>query len=135
LRLLQHLGPDGTRRVILSDADGSRFLRGVDTTLTLAQAAIAEGTSLADAARTRASDERVDITAELAAAHTVRDAYDAKTFSLSASLERQTNIFFQKAWTWSFGAELLASDERDVIAATGAPRRRTFFISALPTSL
>ncbi|AXJ96156.1 MULTISPECIES: autotransporter assembly complex family protein [unclassified Sphingomonas] len=75
------------------------------------------------------------LTAELAAAHTVRDAYDAKTFSLSASLERQTNIFFQKAWTWSFGAELLASDERDVIAATGAPRRRTFFISALPTSL
>ncbi|AXJ95572.1 MULTISPECIES: AraD1 family protein [unclassified Sphingomonas] len=67
LRLLQHLGPDGTRRVILSDADGSRFLRGVDTTLTLAQAAIAEGTSLADAARTRASDERVDIAAELAA--------------------------------------------------------------------
>ena len=45
-----------------------------------------------------------------------------KTFSLSGSLERQTNIFFQKTWTWSLGAELLASDERDVIAATGAPR-------------
>lgn len=75
------------------------------------------------------------LTAEFAAAHTVRNAYDAKTFSLSGNLERQTNIFFQKAWTWSFGAELLASDERDVIAATGQPRRRTFFIGALPTSL
>jgi len=33
------------------------------------------------------------------------------------------------------GAELIASDERDVIVSTGDPRRRTFFIGALPTSL
>ncbi|MBI0475129.1 outer membrane protein assembly factor [Sphingomonas sp. MA1305] len=75
------------------------------------------------------------LTAQIAAAHTVRDAYEAKTFSLSANLERQTNIFFQKAWTWSLGGELLTSDERDVIETTGQPRRRTFFIGALPTSL
>ncbi len=75
------------------------------------------------------------LTAQIAAANVNRDAYQAKTFSLSASLERQTNIFFQKAWTWSLGAELLASDERDVIASTGQPRRRTFFIGALPASL
>ena len=75
------------------------------------------------------------LTAQFAAAHTRRDAYDARTYSLSAALERQTNIFFQKTWTWSLGGELLASDERDVIAATGEPRRRTFFIGALPTSL
>ena len=75
------------------------------------------------------------LTLQGAATHTQRTAYDAKTFSLAAGLERQTNIFFQKAWTWSFGGELLASDERDVILATGAPRRRTFFIGALPTSL
>lgn len=75
------------------------------------------------------------LTAQLAAAHTQRDAYDARTFSLSGSLERQTNIFFQKAWTWSLGAELVASDERDVIVSTGEPRRRTFFIAALPTTL
>jgi translocation and assembly module TamA len=54
---------------------------------------------------------------------------------LSGNLERQTNIFFQKTWTWSLGAELLASDERDVIVSTGQPRRRTFLIGALPTSL
>ncbi|WP_085808623.1 autotransporter assembly complex family protein [Sphingomonas sp. TZW2008] len=75
------------------------------------------------------------LTAQIAAAHTQRDAYEANTFSLSGSLERQTNIFFQKTWTWSLGAELLASDERDVIVSTGAPRRRTFFIAAAPTSL
>jgi len=75
------------------------------------------------------------LTAQVSAAHTNRDAYDAKTFTLSGSLERQTNIFFQKTWTWSLGAELVASDERDVLVATGLPRRRTFFIGALPTSL
>lgn len=75
------------------------------------------------------------LTAQIAASHTNRTAYDARTFSLSGSLERQTNIFFQKAWTWSLGGELLASDERDVIVSTGQPRRRTFFIAALPTSL
>lgn len=75
------------------------------------------------------------LTLQLAAAHTERDAYEADTLQLAGSLERQTNIFFQKAWTWSLGAELVATDERDVIVATGAPRRRTYFIGALPTSL
>jgi translocation and assembly module TamA len=75
------------------------------------------------------------LTAQIAAAHTHRTAYDARTFSLSGSLEQQTNIFFQKTWTWSLGAELVASDERDVIASTGAPRRHTYFIGALPTAL
>ena len=75
------------------------------------------------------------LTAQVAAAHLERDAFEADTLSLSASLEQQTTIFFQKAWTWSLGGELLASDERDVIASTGEPRRRTFLIGALPTSL
>ncbi len=75
------------------------------------------------------------LTAQIAAAHLERDAFVADTLSIAGSLERQTNIFFQKAWTWSVGAELAASDERDVILATGAPRRRIYFIGALPTSL
>ena len=74
-------------------------------------------------------------TGQFAAAHVERDAYEANTLSLSGTIERQTNIFFQKKWIWSLGAELLASDERDVDAKTGLPRRRTFFIGALPTSL
>ena len=75
------------------------------------------------------------LTAQFAATHLVRDAYEAKTLLLSAGLERQTTIFFQKKWIWSFGAELLASNERDVDASTGAPRERIFLIGALPTSL
>ena len=75
------------------------------------------------------------LTAQVVASNLTRDAYQAKTFSVSGSLEKQTNIFFQKKWTWSLGAELAASDERDVILSTGAPRRRTFFIGALPTTL
>ncbi len=75
------------------------------------------------------------LTGQIAATHLERDAFVADTLSLSASLERQTNIFFQKTWTWSLGGELVATDERDVIVATGEPRRRTYFIGALPTSL
>lgn len=75
------------------------------------------------------------LTAQFAASHVQRDAYEAKTLTIAASLERQTTIFFQKAWTWSIGGEVLSSDERDVIAATGQPRRRTFYIAAAPTSL
>lgn len=75
------------------------------------------------------------LTAQLNASNVNRAAFQATTFSISGALERQTTIFFQKAWTWSVGAELAASDERDVILATGDPRRRTFFIAALPTSL
>ncbi|WP_404368267.1 autotransporter assembly complex family protein [Sphingomonas sp. MMS24-J45] len=75
------------------------------------------------------------LTASLTASNLTRDAYQARTFGLAGSLERQTNIFFQKKWTWSVGGELLASEERDVDASTGAPRRRTYFIGALPTTL
>lgn len=75
------------------------------------------------------------LTFQAVASNLKRDAYRARTLSLSGSLERQTNIFFQKKWTWSLGAEIAASDERDVILDTGAPRRRTYFIGALPTTL
>ena len=73
--------------------------------------------------------------AQVSAAHIERDAYTADTASISATLERQTNIFFQKTWTWSLGAELVTTDEQDVVASTGEPRRRTYYIGALPTSL
>ncbi|MFM9827512.1 MAG: autotransporter assembly complex protein TamA [Sphingomonas sp.] len=75
------------------------------------------------------------LTAQLSASNTRRAAFQATTFSLSGSLERLTTIFFQKQWAWSVGGELAASDERDVIVSTGTPRRRTFFILALPTGV
>jgi translocation and assembly module TamA len=75
------------------------------------------------------------LNAQALASHVDRDAFEAKTVSLSAGFERQSNFIWQKKWTWSLGAELVATDERDTIEATGDPRRRTFFIAALPGSL
>ncbi len=75
------------------------------------------------------------LNAQALGSHVDRDAYEAKTVSLSAGFERQSNFIWQKKWTWSLGAELVATDERDTIEATGEPRRRTFFIAAVPGSL
>jgi translocation and assembly module TamA len=75
------------------------------------------------------------LTAQVAVSHIDRAAYDARTTILSGAIERQTNLIWQKKWTWSAGAELVATDERDVDLDTATTRRRTFFIGALPASL
>jgi translocation and assembly module TamA len=75
------------------------------------------------------------LTAQVAASHVDRSAYDARSFLVGAALERQTNIIWQKRWTWSVGADLIATDERDVDVASATTRRRTFFIGALPATL
>jgi translocation and assembly module TamA len=75
------------------------------------------------------------LNAQFAISHINRAAYDARTSVLAGSIERQTNLIWQKKWTWSLGGELIATDERDVDLASGMTRRRTFFIAALPASL
>ena len=75
------------------------------------------------------------LTANIAASHIDRDAYEARSFLVGVGLERQTNIIWQKKWTWSVGADLIATDERDVDVESGTTRRRTFFIGALPATL
>jgi translocation and assembly module TamA len=75
------------------------------------------------------------LNAQMVASHVNRAAFDARTFQLAGGIERQTNLIWQKKWTWSLGAELIASDERDVDVASGTTRRRTFFIGALPATL
>ena len=71
----------------------------------------------------------------IVAAHEVRAAYDAKSLDIGGSIERQTNIIWQKKWTYSFGFEALASRERDFVTTAGVAQRRTFFIGALPLTL
>ncbi len=63
-----------------------------------------------------------------------RNAFDARTVELSASLGRQSNIIWQKRWTWSGGIELLATDERDMTRGLLAGRT-TFLIAAVPLSI
>ena len=75
------------------------------------------------------------LTAQAVASHENRPGYDARSFNLAAGIERQTNIIWQKKWTWSVGGELIATDERDVDIATGTTRRRTFLIAAAPAVL
>lgn len=72
------------------------------------------------------------LTGLLSVSNIKRDAYDARTITLSGSLERQTNILFQKKWVWRVGGELIASDEAD---AFSGGNRRTFLIAAVPLSL
>lgn len=69
----------------------------------------------------------------VAASNARRTAYDARTLQVGANVERQTNLLWQKQWTWNAGFELLASDERDSIAQGFG--RRTYFITALPALL
>ena len=71
----------------------------------------------------------------VAAQHQNLNAYDARTLTVAASLERQTNIIWQKKWTYSLGVELIASSERDTDVSRDVSRRRTFFISAIPGRL
>lgn len=75
------------------------------------------------------------LTGIVTAGHIERDAYEANTFQLAAGIERQSNLIWQKKWTWSLGAELIATDERDVDIESGTTRSRTFFIGALPGTL
>ena len=75
------------------------------------------------------------LNAQAAVSNINRPAYAAHTVQLAANIERQTNIIWQKKWTWSLGGELVATDERDVDLTTNATRRRTFFIMAAPATL
>jgi translocation and assembly module TamA len=75
------------------------------------------------------------LTANAVVSHIDRDAYNARSFLIGAGIERQTNIIWQKKWTWSVGADLITTDERDVDIDSGMTRRRTFFIGALPATL
>jgi translocation and assembly module TamA len=69
------------------------------------------------------------------ASHTNRDAYEAKTLQIGGNIERQSNIIWHKKWTYSLGADLIATDERGVFDILGAKDTRTFLIAAFPGTL
>ncbi len=81
----------------------------------------------------RRRDQVFDILA--LASNVDRDAYRAKTIQLSALIERQSNIIWRKKWTWSYGADLIATDERGIFDDPTNKETRTFLIAALPVSL
>jgi translocation and assembly module TamA len=78
-------------------------------------------------------DQTLNIQASVS--HQKFAAYRAKTVDLSANVERLSNFIWQKKWTWSYGGEWLATDERGVFSAAGIKDTRTFLIAAAPLAL
>ncbi len=60
------------------------------------------------------------------------DAYDARTASLIGTYERVSTLLFQKAFSWSVGLELVATQESERAADGSELDRETYFIAALP---
>ena len=68
--------------------------------------------------------------------HQKYDAYEAFTAGLNIGWSRQSTPIFQKRWTYSYGAEILLSNEKTTTdIATGASNRLTYFIGALPAQV
>ena len=63
---------------------------------------------------------------------TDQDAYAARSLTVGAAIERETNLIWQKRWTYSLGAEVVASSERD---RSRIGNFDTFLIVAAPLSL
>jgi translocation and assembly module TamA len=78
-------------------------------------------------------DQTLDL--QFTGSHQKFDAYEAKTILLGGSIERLSNFIWQKKWTWSYGAQLLATDENGVFSSDGIKDTRTFFIAAVPLTL
>lgn len=72
---------------------------------------------------------------QLTISHQVFAAYKAKTVDLAANIERLSNFIWQKKWTWSYGGEWLATDERGVFSSVGVKDTKTFLIAAVPLQL
>ena len=75
------------------------------------------------------------VRASIAANHQDYAAYEAFTATLAGSISRVSTPIFQKRWTWSYGFEVLASNEKTTDLVTGDLTRRTYFIGALPGQL
>ena len=68
--------------------------------------------------------------------HQNYDAYEAFTAGINIGWSRQSTPIFQKRWTYSYGAEILLTNEQVVIdPATADKTRRTYFIGGLPLQI
>jgi len=59
-----------------------------------------------------------------------QNAFDATTFGIGGALARESNIIWQKPWTYSIGAEALVTRQRDRSAPNDP--NNTYFILAFP---
>ena len=75
------------------------------------------------------------LNAQLSVSHQKFAAYRARTVDLAANIERQSNFIWQKKWTWSYGLEWLATNERGVFSNAGIKDTKTFLIAAVPLAV
>ncbi|WP_443970742.1 BamA/TamA family outer membrane protein [Sphingobium sp. CR28] len=82
----------------------------------------------------RSNAGKRDRTVELSvdARHSNFDAYEAFTGRLAGRISRDSTPIWQKRITYSYGFELLGTNEQDYNFAAGELRRRTYYVAALP---
>jgi len=82
----------------------------------------------------RSNAGRRDRTVELSlsANHSDFDAYEAYTGRLAGRISYDSTPIWQKRFTYSYGFELIGTNEQDYDFASGERRRRTFSLIALP---
>jgi translocation and assembly module TamA len=85
----------------------------------------------------RANAARRDRTVQgsVALSHQNYASYEAFTAGISGSISRASTPIFQKRWTWSYGFEILASNETTLDEVTGETSRLTYLIGALPAQI
>lgn len=82
----------------------------------------------------RSNAGKRDRTVELSldARHSNFDAYEAFTGRLAGRISRESTPIWQKRWTYSYGFELVGTNEQDYDFASASLRRRTYYLLALP---
>jgi translocation and assembly module TamA len=75
-------------------------------------------------------DRNIDIS--LTALHSKYDAFEAYTGRLAGTMSFVSTPIWQKKFTWSIGAEILATSEDQFDFARGLRDRQTFYVAALP---
>nr|WP_303657274.1 BamA/TamA family outer membrane protein [Asticcacaulis aquaticus] len=85
----------------------------------------------------RSNAKRRDRTFQYGASfnHQAYDSYEAQTVSLSTSVSRVSTPLWQKLWTWSYGAELLATRETGFSKTRGVDVQDDYFYASLPLKL
>ena len=145
LRVVQQAGPPRTLAAQAGYATGQGFtLRGSWTHRNLfppegalilsGVAGTQEQGASVTFRRNNAGKRDRTVTLALNAAHQDFEAYEAYTASITGRISRESTPIWQKVWTWSYGFELITTDEK----RRDPSRRRddgTYFIAALPAQI
>ncbi len=62
-------------------------------------------------------------------------AYGASTFTFNGGVSRVSTPLWQKLWTWSYGFEVVATDETSTDPVTGAHVEKTYYIADTPLQI